>query len=213
MQLSVIIVNYNVKYFLEKCLRSVEKASKGLLVEVIVVDNASSDNSIPYLSGRFPTVTFISNTTNTGFAKANNQGLALCQGEMVLFLNPDTIIPEDAFQRCLEFLNSNREAGACGVRMIDGSGRFLPESKRGFPSITTSFFKLSGITASFPKSKWFARYYLGHLPEHETNEADVLAGAFLMVKKSVLKVTGGFDEAFFMYGEDVDLSYRIQQAG
>ena len=213
MLLSVIIVNYNVKYFLEKCLRSVQKASAKIPTEVIVIDNASSDDSISYLQPRFPSVKFIRNIVNTGFGKANNQALQLSSGDFVLFLNPDTIIPEEAFEKCIGFLEENEKAGACGVRMIDGSGKYLPESKRGFPSLLTAFFKLSGITARFPRSKTLARYYIGHLPETETNEVDVLAGAFLMAKKKVLDITGGFDEAFFMYGEDIDLSYRIQKAG
>jgi GT2 family glycosyltransferase len=213
MKLSVIIVNYNVKYFLEKCLTSVAKAAAELEVEVIVVDNASTDNSLEYLTPKFPSVRFISNKDNTGFGKANNQGLAEASGDYLLFLNPDTILPEHALTKCISFMDEHPEAGACGVRMIDGSGHFLPESKRGFPSLRTAFFKLSGITARFPHSKTFARYYLGHLPENETNVVDVLAGAYLIVRREVLEKTGAFDEAFFMYGEDVDLSYRIQKAG
>jgi GT2 family glycosyltransferase len=213
MVLSIIIVNYNVKYFLEKCLRSVEKATRQIESEIIVIDNASTDDSISYLSRRFPAVLFSANKINVGFGKANNQGLQNASGEYILFLNPDTILPENALEKCIGFFKDHPDAGACGVRMIDGSGKYLPESKRGFPSLSTAFFKLTGITAKFPSSKRFARYYLGHLSEKETNEVDVLAGAFLMVRKEVLQVTGGFDEAFFMYGEDIDLSYRIQKAG
>ena len=213
MVLSVIIVNYNVKYYLAQCLRSVEKAIKEIDAEVIVIDNASSDGSVTYLQQQFPFVKFFSNRTNTGFGKANNLGLAHSSGDLVLFLNPDTIIPEDGLLKCIAFLKSRGDAGALGVKMIDGSGKYLPESKRGFPSFSTSFFKLSGITALFPHSHKLAKYYLGHLPKDEVNEVDVLAGAFLMVKREVLNVTGAFDEAFFMYGEDIDLSYRIQQAG
>jgi GT2 family glycosyltransferase len=213
MVLSVIIVNYNVKYFIEQCLRSVEKATQQIDAEIIVVDNASTDGSVSYLQQRFPSVKFLRNNINVGFGKANNQGLVKSNGELVLFLNPDTIIPEDALEKCISFLTTRADAGALGVRMIDGSGKYLPESKRGFPSFTTSFFKLSGITSRFPRSRRLAKYYLGHLPEHEVNEVDVLAGAFLMVKKQVLDVTGAFDEAFFMYGEDIDLSYRVQKAG
>lgn len=213
MVLSVIIVNYNVKYFLAQCLRSVEKAIKEIDAEVIVIDNASSDGSVTYLQQQFPFVKFFSNSTNTGFGKANNQGLAHSRGDLVLFLNPDTIIPEDGLLKCISFIKSRSDAGALGVRMIDGSGKYLPESKRGFPSFSTSFFKLSGVASLFPHSRKLAKYYLGHLPKDEVNEVDVLAGAFLMVKREVLNVTGAFDEAFFMYGEDIDLSYRIQQAG
>ena len=213
MLLSVIIVNYNVKYFLEQCLCSVEKAITGLQAEIIVVDNASADGSMEYLLSRFPQVTFIDNPSNVGFARANNQGLVHAKGRYILFLNPDTIVSENALGNCLNFLEGHPEAGACGVRMLDGSGRFLPESKRGFPSIPVSLFKISGLTKLFPRSRLFASYYAGHLDEKQDNEIDVLSGAFFMVKKEVLRKTGGFDEQFFMYGEDIDLSYRIQLAG
>lgn len=213
MQLSVIIVNYNVKHFLEQCLASVMKAVGGFDAEIIIVDNNSTDGSITYLSPKFPAVRFVVNKENTGFAKACNQGLAISSGKYILFLNPDTIVPEDCFQKCMQFLEADPQAGALGTRMIDGSGIFLKESKRAFPSPLTSLYKLSGLARLFPRSKTFARYYLGHLPEHKTGEADVLAGAFMLIKKEVLDKTGGFDETFFMYGEDVDLSYRIQKTG
>ncbi len=211
MQLSVIIVNYNVKYFLEQCLFSVQKASTNLAVEVWVVDNASQDGSRSYLETKFPSVHFIWNSSNIGFAKANNQALEKASGEFVLFLNPDTIVPEDCFSKCINFLMQQTNAGALGVRMIDGKGNFLPESKRSFPSPAASFYKLSGLSFLFPKSKTFARYHLGHLSEYQNHEVDVLSGAFMMIKKDVLQKTGGFDESFFMYGEDIDLSFRIQQ--
>ena len=213
MQLSVIIVNYNVRHFLEQCLYSVQKACKGLTAEVIVVDNHSSDNSIEYLSSKFPSVRFISNTENYGFARACNQGLQHSNGHYILFLNPDTIVAEDSFQKCISFFESHPEAGALGVKMTDGSGRFLKESKRAFPSPLTSLYKLFGLARLFPRSATFARYHLGNLDENKNNEVDVLAGAFMMISKEVLDKVGSFDETFFMYGEDVDLSYRIQQAG
>lgn len=213
MQLSIIIVNYNVKHFLEQCLCSVEKAIAGMKAEVLVVDNNSTDGSIEYLVPKFPCVRFFINPENQGFARACNQGVAEAAGRHVLFLNPDTILPEDCLQQCISFLESNPGAGALGVRMVDGSGKFLPESKRAFPSPLTSLYKLLGLSKMFPRSKLFSRYYLGHLSEKETHEADVLAGAFMLIKKDVLEKTGLFDERFFMYGEDVDLSYRIQKAG
>lgn len=213
MDLSVIIVNYNVKHFLEQCLCSVEKAARPLQAEIIVVDNHSTDGSLDYLRPRFPGVRFLANTVNTGFAKACNQGLAMASGQYILFLNPDTIVPEDCFRACISFMNQQPRAGALGIRMQDGSGRFLKESKRAFPSPLTSLYKLSGLSRLFPRSGTFSRYHLGHLPERETNEVDVLAGAFMFIRKEVLDQTGGFDESFFMYGEDVDLSYRIQKAG
>ncbi len=211
--LSIIIVSYNVKYFLEQCLYSVNKASAGLAAEIIVVDNNSGDVSVEYLQKIFPAVKFICNKENAGYAKACNQGLQNASGEYILFLNPDTILSEDCLQQSINILKENKELGALGIHMVDGSGRFLPESKRGFPSPKASFFKLSGLIKLFPHSKTIAQYYLGHLPEKQNNEIDVLTGAYMMVKKEVLNKTGGFDERFFMYGEDIDLSYRIKLAG
>ena len=213
MQLSVIIVNYNVKHFLEQCLCSVLKAVNQLQAEVIVVDNNSADNSIDYLLPKFPTVHFIANKENFGFAKGCNLGLQLATGKHILFLNPDTIVPEDCFQKCISFFESHPDAGALGIKMLDGGGKFLKESKRAFPSPMTSLYKLFGLSKLFPRSTIFSRYHLGHLNENENNEADVLAGAFMMIKKEVLDKVGNFDETFFMYGEDVDLSYRIQKGG
>jgi O-antigen biosynthesis protein len=213
LQLSIIIVNYNVKHFLEQCLYSVQAAIAGIETETIVIDNCSTDNSLPYLEPKFPGVIFISNKENTGFGKACNQGLEISTGKYILFLNPDTIVPEDCFTKCISFFESNPGAGAIGVKMIDGSGKFLKESKRAFPSPLTSLFKLFGLSKLFPRSKTFSRYHLGHLDEDKNNEVDVLAGAFMMIRKDVLDNVGSFDEIFFMYGEDVDLSYRIQKAG
>ena len=186
---------------------------KGLEAEVIVIDNSSSDNSVAFLKPRFPFVSFIENAGNIGFSKACNQGLANAKGKYILFLNPDTIVPEDCFAKCIGFLSSRPDAGACGIKMLDGSGKFLKESKRSFPSPITSLYKLFGLSRIFPRSKQFSKYHLGHLDNNETHQVDVLAGAFIMVKKEVLDKTGGFDETFFMYGEDVDLSYRIQEKG
>lgn len=218
MVLSVIIVSYNVRYFTEQCLCSVQRAMYACSVnnqevQVLVVDNNSEDGSLEYLQARFPFVQFIANKENTGFARANNLALQQSIGKYVLFLNPDTIIPEDCFTDCIAFMESKADAGALGVRMIDGSGQYLPESKRGFPSPRVSFCKMTGLTRLFPTSKLFARYYMGHLPSNKDHAVDVLAGAFMLVKKDVLRQTGGFDEQFFMYAEDIDLSYRIQQAG
>jgi GT2 family glycosyltransferase len=211
LELSIIIVNYNVRHFLEQCLCSVQKAVIGLNAEVIVIDNNSSDNSINYLQPRFLSVNFLANPENIGFAKACNQGIKLTKGKYVLFLNPDTIVPEDCFKKCIAFFDTHPDAGALGIKMLDGSGKFLKESKRSFPSPKTSLFKLFGLSRLFPRSKTFSKYHLGNLDENEDHEVDVLAGAFMMIKKEVLDKTGGFDEVFFMYGEDVDLSYRIQK--
>lgn len=213
MDLSIIIVNYNVKYFVEQCLRSVLKASEGLETEIILVDNHSTEGSLPYLRGLFPGVHFIANDQNRGFGAANNQGAREARGKYLLLLNPDTVIPEDCFHKCIGFMDGHPDAGALGVRMVDGSGKFLPESKRSFPSPLVSFYKISGLSNLFPNSKIFARYHLGHLSEHENHQVEVLAGAFMCVRKTVWDEVKGFDEAFFMYGEDIDLSYRIRQAG
>ena len=213
MQLSVIIVNYNVKYFLEQCLSSVVNACVNKEAEIFVVDNNSTDGSRDFFEGRFRQVNFIWCNENAGFSRANNLALKRCTGDYILFLNPDTILPEDCLDKCLAFFILQKDAGALGIHMIDGSGNFLRESKRGFPSPLTSLFKLSGLASLFHKSKTFARYYLGHLDENTTHEVDVLAGAFMLVKSNVLDITGGFDERFFMYGEDIDLSYRIKKAG
>jgi GT2 family glycosyltransferase len=209
--LSIIIVNYNVKYFLEQCLYSLESSSL-LDKEIFVVDNNSTDGSIDYLRPKFPQITFIKNEVNQGFAKACNQGLALAKGQNFLFLNPDTIVAEDTLGTAVKFLEQE-SIGAVGVRMIDGKGNFLKESKRSFPGPVTALFKLFGLARAFPRSRSFNRYHLGHLNENNNHEVDVLAGAFLIIKKEVLQKCGPFDETFFMYGEDIDLSYRIQKAG
>jgi N-acetylglucosaminyl-diphospho-decaprenol L-rhamnosyltransferase len=213
MVFSVIIVNYRVRYFLELCLYSVSRALADIEAEIIVVDNQSGDGSLEALEPLFPAVQFIANEENTGFAVANNQGLRRARGEYVLFLNPDTILPEDYARICLDFLRDKPDAGGLGVRMIDGSGRFLKESRRGFPSPWVAFCRLSGLSALFPRSRHFAAYYLGHLPENSSHPAPVLSGACLLIRRSVLDIVGGFDERFFMYAEDIDLSFRIEQAG
>ena len=178
-----------------------------------MVDNHSTDGSIEYLQYKFQGIQFFINKENIGFAKANNQALSRATGKYILFLNPDTIIAEDSLATCIAFMEAHQNTGAAGVRMVDGNGSFLKESKRGFPFPWTAFCKLSGLTAIFPHSKLFASYYLGHLKQHENNPVDVLSGAFMMIRKEVLDKTSGFDEQFFMYAEDIDLSYRIQQAG
>jgi len=213
LDLSVIIVNFNVKYFLEQCLYTVTKACSGIEAEIFVVDNASTDGSKEYLETKFPGVIFKWNSSNVGFAKANNSVLAESTGGHVLFLNPDTIIPEDCFEKSLAFFKTHKDCGALGVHMLDGTGRFLKESKRSFPSVATSFFKMTGFADLFPSSTLFAKYYAGHIGEHENGEVDVLAGAFMVLSREVLEKVKGFDEDYFMYGEDIDLSYRIQKAG
>lgn len=213
LDLSVIIVNYNVKYFLEQCLFSVIKACINIQAEIFVVDNNSTDGSRQYLENKFPRVMFKWNLTNDGFAKANNSIIGESKGDHVLFLNPDTIVPEDCFEKCLHFFKTKNDCTALGVHMIDGSGKFLRESKRAFPTALNSFFRMAGLTHLFPASKLFSNYYLGHLNEKLNSEIDVIAGAFMMISRQMLVKLNGFDEDYFMYGEDIDLSYRIQKAG
>jgi len=213
MELSVIVVNYNVKYFLEQCLHSVEKALHGIDGEIIVVDNASTDGSIDMLAANFPNVVVISNKDNNGFGAANNQGVERANGEYVLFLNPDTLVQSNTLSCCINFCKAHEDVGALGVRMTDGNGTFLPESKRSFPSPAVSFYKLFGMAKLFPKSKRFGKYHLSYLNEFDTNVVDVLSGAFMFMRKDVFKEVGRFDEAYFMYGEDIDLSFQLQKAG
>jgi GT2 family glycosyltransferase len=181
--------------------------------EIFVVDNGSTDGSKNFFRDKFAGIHFIWNTENDGFAKANNKALKQASGSYILFLNPDTIVPEDCFEKCISFIKSKGDLVASGIKMIDGSGKFLKESKRAFPSPMTSLFKLSGLSRLFPRSKVFSKYHLGFLDENTSHEVDVLAGAFMMIPKKILDTTGTFDESFFMYGEDIDLSYRIQKAG
>ncbi len=213
MKLSIIIVNYNVQYFLEQCLLSVRNASKGLSAEIFVVDNHSSDGSVEMVRQRFPEVNLIANVDNKGFSAANNQAIKQSTGQYILLLNPDTVVEEDTFNKCCTFLDDHADTGALGVQMIDGKGAFLPESKRGLPTPAVAFYKIFGLSALFPKSKTFGRYHLGYLDKDKTNEVAVLSGAFMMIRKSVLDVIGLLDEDYFMYGEDIDLSYRITKAG
>lgn len=195
------------------CLCSVIKAIHNIEAEIFVVDNASTDGSKEYFANRFPGVHFKWSEYNNGFAKANNSVLKETQGDYILFLNPDTFVAEDCLELCLSFASQQKKFGGLGIRMIDGSGTFLKESKRSFPSPAATFFKVFGINSLFPGSRIFSRYYAGHLNQGLNHEIEVLAGAFMMVHKNAIAKTGGFDEDFFMYGEDVDLSYRIRQAG
>ncbi len=213
MKLSVVIVNYNVKHFLEQCLISVKKAMEQLESEVFVVDNNSVDGSVEMVREKFPNVKLIANNQNLGFAKANNQAIRKAKGEYILLLNPDTVVEDNTFSKVVAFMDSHPDAGGLGVKMVDGSGKFLPESKRGLPTPATAFYKIFGLSALFPHSKRFSRYHLGFLDENKTHRVDVLAGAFMLLRKSVLDEMGLLDEDFFMYGEDIDLSYRITRAG
>ncbi len=213
MKLSVIIVNYNVKYFLEQALLSVRRAGRNISLEVWVVDNNSVDDSVTMVREKFPEVKVIANEGNPGFSIANNQAIRQAQGEYILLLNPDTVVEEDTFEKCIAFMDERPKVGGLGVRMIDGSGGFLPESKRGFPTPWVAFAKTFGLSKLFPGSPVFNHYHLGYLDENETHEVEVLAGAFMWLRRTVLDEIGLLDETFFMYGEDIDLSYRIVKAG
>ena len=213
MTLSIIIVNYNVKHFLLQCLQSIEKASNNIKLEIIVVDNNSIDDSVEVLKKKFPYVNIIVNKKNLGFSKANNQAIKIAQGKYILLLNPDTVIQENTLESTINFLNNNKQVGALGVKMIDGNGVFLPESKRSLPRPSTAFYKIFGLSKLFPKSKKFGQYHLNYIDKNKISEIDVISGAFFMVRKKVLDKIGLLDEQFFMYGEDIDLSYRIQKSG
>ena len=213
MKLSVIIVNYNVQYFLEQCLMSVEKALVGIDAEVFVVDNVSKDDSVEMVRNKFPQVVLIANQENVGFSRANNQAMRLAKGEYVLLLNPDTLVEEDTFKKCIQWMDEHPQGGGLGVRMVDGSGKFLPESKRGIPFPMTSFYKISGLYRLFPHSSSINHYYMGNLSEMENHEVEILSGAYMFMRKKALDEVGLLDEDFFMYGEDIDLSWRILKGG
>ncbi len=198
---------------MEQCLYSVRKASKGLAIETWVVDNNSVDGSIEMLKEKFPEVKLIENKKNAGFSVANNQAIKQSTGEYILLLNPDTIVEEETFSKTIAFMSEHPDAGALGVKMIDGTGHFLPESKRALPTPEVAFYKIFGLAFLFPKSKKFGKYHLTYLSQDEVNKVDVLAGAFMLIRKAALDKAGLLDETFFMYGEDIDISYRITKAG
>lgn len=211
--LSIVVVNYNSKHFLDLCLHSVERALNGIESEVFVVDNASSDGSQEYIMPKYPWVTWIQNQENMGFAKANNKAIPLCTKRYVLLLNPDTIVPEDCFSKCIAFMEEHDECGALGAKMVDGGGTYLPESKRGLPTPMVSFFKLSGLYAFCPKSRSCSKYYMGHLPNNKIGKVEVLTGAFMFMRRLTIMRIGLLDEGYFMYGEDIDYSYRVLLGG
>lgn len=213
MKLSVIVVNYNVEHFLEQCLLSVQLAINGINAEVWVVDNNSVDGSVEMVRTRFPWVKLIASRENLGFSRGNNLAITQSAGEYVLLLNPDTVVEEDTFSKVITFMDAHPEAGGLGVKMIDGNGKFLPESKRGLPTPRVAFYKIFGLAALFPKSRKFGRYHLGFLSNDEVHEIEILSGAFMFMRKSALDKVGMLDEDFFMYGEDIDLSWRLIQGG
>ncbi len=213
MRLSVIIVNYNVKYFLEQALLAALKACEGLDADLWVVDNHSTDGSVEMVKARFPQVNLIANTENTGFSRANNQAIIQSSGDYVLLLNPDTVVAEDTFQKVVAFMDQHPNAGGLGIRMLDGAGNFLKESKRGLPTPAVAFYKMFGLSTLFKNSRRFGQYHLSYLSDDQNHPVDILAGAFMCMRRSVLDQIGLLDEKYFMYGEDIDLSYRIRLAG
>jgi len=212
-KLSVVIVNYNVEFFLEQCLHSVMKAASKISTEIFVVDNNSVDGSVQMVKDKFSTIICIENKDNKGFSFANNQAIKIATGEYILLLNPDTVVEEDTFEKVVAFMDKHHDAGGLGVKMIDGKGNFLPESKRGLPTPTVAFYKIFGIASLFPKSKIFGKYHLGFLDKESIHEIEILSGAFMLMRKKTLDKVGLLDENFFMYGEDIDLSYRIIKGG
>jgi GT2 family glycosyltransferase len=213
MQLSVIILNYNVRYFLEQCVLSVQQAVKDIDAEIIVVDNNSPDDSCAMMKARFPDVKLIENKDNAGFPKGNNIGVAIAKGEYVCILNPDTVVGEDTFEKVLAFVKDQKDFGISGVKLVDGKGCFLPESKRGVPTPWVAFTKIGGFYKLLPRREIFNRYYAQHLTENQSGKVDILVGAFMVMKREVYLEVGGFDENCFMYSDDIDLSYMVLKKG
>src|SRR5690554_1668414 len=209
MQLSVVILNYNVRHFLEVCVKSVQKALQNMDGEIIVVDNASTDGSKEMMQSCFPGITYLYQEENAGFPKGNNIGVASAKGEFVCILNPDTIVAEDTFEVLLQEYKQLDHPGILGCHLIDGSGQFLAESKRGIPTPWVAFTKVTGLYKLFPKSSLFNQYYAQHIEEYQTGKADILVGAFMLLKRDLYLKTGGFDEGCFMYSDDIDLSYMV----
>ena len=212
MQLSVIILNYNVRFFLEQCVLSVQKALKNIDSEIIVIDNNSSDDSCAMMKSLFPTIKLIENKENIGFPKGNNIGVTIAKGEYICILNPDTVVAEDTFLKILNTQHATRnpQLGIIGCKLIDGTGNFLPESKRGIPTPFVAFTKIFGL---HKVSKLFGKYYAQHLTENQSGKVDILVGAFMVMKRDLYNEIGGFDENCFMYSDDIDLSYRTLQKG
>ena len=220
LKLSVIIVNYNVKYYLDQCIRSVLRAFEEMNTpaEIIVVDNHSADGSVDYLEQRypqklFPMVRFVRSAHNLGFARANNIAIRQSRGEYVLLLNPDTIVGEDTLKASVDFMDAHEDAGAVGVRMLGAQGRRAMESRRGLPTPMVSFFKMLGFCNRWPHHRLFGKYYMGYLPWDEPSQIEVVSGAYCMLRRKALDEVGLLDEDFFMYGEDIDLSYRVLKGG
>lgn len=211
--LSIIIVNYNVKEFLLNLLQSINNAKNNYSLEIIVVDNASDDGSVELIKEKYPYIKLIVNNTNVGFGSANNQALQIAKGKYFLLINPDTIVKENTFKEMIEFFERTPSAGIAGCKVLNPDGSLQLACRRGFPGPWTSFTKVMGLSRLFPKSKFFARYNLTYLDENQTYEVDAVSGAFMMMRGELFQKIGGFDQQFFMYGEDLDLCYRTQKSG
>lgn len=213
-KLSVIIVSYNVKYYLEQCLSALLWVLRDIDSEVIVIDNHSKDGSVEYINERFgKQVTLISSNHNLGFAKANNVAIRQASGEVILMLNPDTIVTDASIRDTLAFLDSHPQAGALGVRMLKADGTSALESRRGLPTPMTSFYKMCGLCSRFPTHRRLGHYYMSGISWDEVARIDVVSGAFCMIRRKALDDVGMLDEDYFMYGEDIELSYRLLEAG
>ncbi len=213
MQLSIIILNYNVSHFLQLCLTSVQEAIELIDAEIIVVDNNSTDGSCDMVNSMFPNVKLIENKQNYGFPKGNNIGVAIAKGEYICILNPDTVVAEDTFTKIFNskiFTQNKSHIGIIGVKLINGAGHFLPESKRGVPTPFTAFTKIFGL---YKFSNFFGKYYAQHLLQNQSGEVEILVGAFMFMKRELYLEIGGFDDNCFMYSDDIDLSYMVLQKG
>ena len=213
MKLSIIIVSYNVKSYLEQCLISLQRATEGIEADIYVVDNHSKDGSVDFLSKRFSQVNFVESNHNLGFSRANNIAIRQSEGEFILLINPDTFVGEHVIGECLAFMESHPDAGALGLCMLGRDGEAARESRRGIPTPLTAFYKMTGLCAKFPKNKRLGRYYMSYLPWDEPAEIEIVSGAFCMLRRAAIEQVGLLDEDFFMYGEDIDLSYRILKGG
>ncbi|HDR04608.1 MAG TPA: glycosyltransferase [Candidatus Marinimicrobia bacterium] len=211
--LSVIIVSYNVKEFLHQTLLSVQKAAKGLNCEIWVVDNASLDGTAAFVEKSFPEVKLIANNENLGFGKANNQALRQASGKYVLFLNPDTIVQDDTFSTMIRFMEANEQIALSGCKILNADGTLQAACRRSIPTPGVAIPKMLGLSRLFPKSKLFGRYNLTYLDPDKSYPVDAVSGSFMFARTSLMQALGGFDEAFFMYGEDLDLCYRVKKAG
>ncbi len=213
MKLTVVIVNYNVKYYVEQCLNSLAKALDGIESEVFVVDNHSRDGSVAYLRQRFSHINIVDCNHNLGFARANNIAISQSAGEYVLLLNPDTFVAEETIRSAVAFMDSHPKAGGVGAKMFNPNGTLAMESRRGLPTPLTSFYKMCGLCARFPKSRRFGRYYMSYLGWDAPERIEVISGAFCLLRRTAIEKVGSLDEDFFMYGEDIDLSYRLLKGG